>query len=298
MTISRRPTVVKRHRRSARWTLARSVSALVVCLLAASCADDGTPTETVSSPEEVADNGGEELVVCAGTSLPLSALQSLEPMSSRPEIEAAVNVFLETGEGDFWPQDGWQIVTISESEVYVIVLQTEASARRVAEERELEVFFDEGFGDGIDDTILFSAHNVTREDTTWGWRGSVSGEDCVLESVVPDGFNRVDWEPDPGSAAPGPGTERLDLLATERECTGGQQMGDRLQPPTVVETADAVLISMVATPPEGDAFTCQGNPSTPVTVNLSSPLGDRELLDGATTAGRLSDYVGETFGLP
>lgn len=241
--------------------------------------------------------GDDDLVVCAGIQLPLRALQALEPMSSRPEVAAAVNSFLESGEGDFWPQESWQIVTISETEVYVIVVQTEAQVLQNVEDRELEVFFDDGFGDGTDDSIMFSAHDVELVDGTWRWAGSVSGEDCELETVVPAGLNRVEWELDPDSPVPTADSTSLNLWATERECAGGQPMGDRLLAPTVVETNDAILIAMAATRAPGEAFTCQGNPPQLITVDLSSPLGNRELLEGSTTAGRLSDHVGEAFGL-
>ena len=227
----------------------------------------------------------------------MSALQDLEPLESRPEVDEAVNEFLQSGEGGFWPQDGWQVVTISNSEVYVIVLQTEEQAREDAEARDLEVSFDQGFGDGIDDSILFSAQNVELTEGSWRWAGSVSGEGCELESVLPSNLNRVEWILDPASPDPISDSTTVNLLATERECASGQPMGDRLLPPTVVETDEAVLITMAATPPPGDAFTCQGNPSQPVTVNLASALGDRELLEGSTTAGRISDYVSQAFDL-
>ncbi len=288
----------------------------VLCLVAAACSDttpleagtdisagDTTTTTLASDPEpgesgesDGAGAGDSDIVVCSNTALPINALNDLEPLTSRPEIEAAVNVFLESGEGNFWAQEGWQVVTISDTEVYVIVLQTEAQIKQDAEDRDVEVFFDDGFGDGIDDTINFSAHNVEFADGQWRWAGSVSGEDCELETVVPEGLNRVEWELDP-SAPLDATSATINLLATERECASGQAMGDRLLPPTVVETDDAVLISMLATPPPGDAFTCQGNPSQPVSIELSAPLGDREVVDGTTTAGRLSDYVGDVFGL-
>ena len=290
------------------------------CLLAAGCGPDatlvGTDIAADSEPSEQdptsstataagatptnpqASGSSEELVVCAGTELPLSALQELEPLESRPEVEEAINGFLESGEGGFWPQDGWQMVTISDTEVYVIVLQTEEQVRQDAEARDLAVSFDEGFGDGIDDAILFSGQNVELTDGTWRWAGSVSSEDCELESVLPPNLHRVEWALDPASPAPTADSATVELLATERECASGQPMGDRLLPPTVVETDDAILITMAATPPDGDTFECQGNPSQPVTVDLAAPLGDRELVEGSTTAGRISDYVGQAFDLP
>lgn len=266
--------------------------------------DDSTATLGPATEELEPDNElsglikpspkGDDQVVCSGTQLPLLALQTLEPMAARPEIETAVNSFLQTGEGEFWPQDGWQIVTISGAEVFVILLQTEADARQDTESRDLEVTFDDRTGD----SIRFASHDVELVDGSWRWAGSVSGEDCILESVVPEGFNRVDWKLDPDSSAPTADSTSLRLWATERECASGQPMGDRLLPPEVVETDTAVLIAMVASPAPDDVLLCPDNPPQPVAVDLAAPLGDRELLDGSATAGRLSDHVGEIFGLP
>ncbi|MEO7398504.1 MAG: hypothetical protein ABIW84_08070 [Ilumatobacteraceae bacterium] len=46
-----------------------------------------------------------------------------------------------------------------------------------------------------------------------------------------------------------------------------------------METDDAVRIVFAAIPLTGGQ-TCPGNPSTPVTITLQQPLGDRSLLDG------------------
>ncbi len=284
------------------WLLGLTFAALLVAgcgtdtsSITASAEDAASAEDTVSADGASSPDG--EIVVCAGTEIPLGALDFLEPMSSRPEVQAAVGEFLESGEGAFWPQDGWQVATISDTEVYVMILQTEAQVRQDAEARQVDVMFDEGFGDGVDDTIMFSAHNVELADGQWRWAGSVSGEDCVLESTIPEGMNHVEWMLDPEAPAPTPDSVTVNLLATERECVSGQSMGDRLQAPTVVETEDAVLISMLAEPPDGDAFDCPGNPPQVVVVDLPSPLGGRQLLEGATTAGRISDYVGDAFGI-
>ena len=56
-------------------------------------------------------------------------------------------------------------------------------------------------------------------------------------------------------------------------------MGDALLGPQVIETGEAVLVAFAAISPIGPA-NCPGNPSTPVTVQLSQPLGRRTLKDG------------------
>ena len=57
-------------------------------------------------------------------------------------------------------------------------------------------------------------------------------------------------------------------------------MGGALLDPQVVETDTSVLVAFAVVPPIALTVTCQGNPSTPVTVELSQPLGRRTIYDG------------------
>ena len=57
-------------------------------------------------------------------------------------------------------------------------------------------------------------------------------------------------------------------------------MGDAFRGPQVVETDTSVLVAFAVVPPVALTVTCQGNPSTPVTVELSQPLGHRTIYDG------------------
>ena len=254
-----------------------------------------------SSPPDTAvivvEPGADQVVSCSGRAFPLGALENLTPLQDLPEVEAAIDEFLSSGEGDFWPQDGWHVVDVSETALLAIILQSEAQVRQDAEERGVGATFDDGFGDGIDDTISLSLQSVDFVEGSWRWSGSSSGEDCVLETLLPEGFGRVEWELESEAPAPNAASTTLNLSATEQDCVSGQAMGERLQPAWVTETETTVFITLAAIPPEGDAFDCPGNPSQSVTVELASPLGDREVVDGQQTAGRLSDYVGETFGL-
>ena len=53
----------------------------------------------------------------------------------------------------------------------------------------------------------------------------------------------------------------------------------RLLPPSITDGAESISLVFAARPLEDDMFTCPGNPSTRVTVELREPLGDRRLLD-------------------
>ncbi len=111
------------------------------------------------------------------------------------------------------------------------------------------------------------------------WRATGFGGGCNNLSVAyPEGLNQVEIDLDPASL-PTPDQTEIALLVTERACASGQPMGDRLLEPQIIEESDRVLLVFAAAVKPGGAD-CPGNPSTPVTVALSAPLGDRELLDG------------------
>lgn len=276
----------------------------IFSLLAVSCGSDASITETGSESTPMVDKStpqdaepapvAGDVVTCSGWPLTINSLETIEPLDNRPEIVEAVSPFLESEEGAFWPQDGWQVITVSETEALVVVLQTEAQVRAQLEGID-GVQVDESFGDG--DPLTLSLQSAELRDDTWQWTGSSVGEDCELETPVPEGVHRVDWEIDPAASALTPTSTSIDLLANERECVSGEPMGDRFRAPMVIETDTAVLITMTATPPEADFFTCPGNPSQPVTITLASPLGEREILEGSTTIGRLSDFIGDAFNL-
>jgi hypothetical protein len=131
--------------------------------------------------------------------------------------------------------------------------------------------------------------NVSREEGEWVWSGSQTGSGpCPLHYLVPDGLNTVDWhlaEPSDADAT------TLDVVVSERECVGGQAVGDRLLGPQVVMTDDALRIAFAAEPPPGDAFDCPSNPEAEVTVDLPEPLGDRDIIEGLAIGIDLVDFL-------
>jgi hypothetical protein len=48
----------------------------------------------------------------------------------------------------------------------------------------------------------------------------------------------------------------------------------------IIYEPDRVVVIFTVDPLPDGAYTCPGNPPTGVTVELSEPLGDRQLLDG------------------
>lgn len=110
-----------------------------------------------------------------------------------------------------------------------------------------------------------------------GWR-AVGWGGCHIE-ITTTGFGVATFELDPANP-PDPGATSLPVLATERTCAGGQAPVGREVLPIVVETADAVEITVLVQDPLGDQ-SCPSNPAFPLIVELSAPLGERQIWDAA-----------------
>ena len=144
-------------------------------------------------------------------------------------------------------------------------------------------------GDDLVRFAAFSDEGIKRVTVIYGagrWRiGAWSNHaySCDVRVALPPGLGHVEVHLDPGlgpSSLPQPDDISVDLLVKEIDCANGRQMGDALQGPQVVETDDEVLVAFAVIPVAGGA-NCQGNPSTRITIELSQPLGDRALLNGA-----------------
>lgn len=206
-----------------------------------------------------------DLGCLSGPFFPASALDEIRPLegSGLLEVEAAMRDFLDDEEGQFWPQDGWEI--LDETDDHVLLLH----------------------GSGPDGFAFIS---VRRENGDWRWAGANRLEDCPLRTSLPPGLNIVEWRIDPSADPLTPQSTTVAVLVTERECASGQAMNERLLGPEVVTTNRAVFIAFAAEP-LGRAQTCQGNPEQGVIVELPEALGDRELLDGLAVAGNLEDFL-------
>jgi hypothetical protein len=100
----------------------------------------------------------------------------------------------------------------------------------------------------------------------------------VVKQALPPGLAPVEVRLDPESM-PGVGDTAIEVLVTEQGCAGGRVMSDALRGPEVIETDTAVLVAFAVVPVAG-MNTCEGNPSTAVTIELSEPLGQRCIYDG------------------
>jgi hypothetical protein len=109
------------------------------------------------------------------------------------------------------------------------------------------------------------------------------------------------WQVDPDYDRPGPDATEIHVLVTERACASGEDPGDRLHEPIVVEGADEVVATFYVESifKTQTTATCPGNPAVPYVVSLGAPLGDRDLIDGGDSpaASRLARLPLPTHGL-
>jgi hypothetical protein len=114
------------------------------------------------------------------------------------------------------------------------------------------------------------------------WR--VTGYGGCRPEVEMSGLNSATWWLAPGQRINEASTSFL-ADVTEDACASGQSSKDRLRPPLITYEADRVVVVFTVEPLSG-AQECPSNPSTEVRVELSQPLGERQLLDGGTLPWR------------
>jgi hypothetical protein len=209
------------------------------------------PVDPEAPPTLLPAEGTDALVTCGGMSFPYSALENpLGFEDTDHPLAAALLESLSSGEGAFLGEGSWRLLL--DDGDHALVAQ----------------------GDPPGATMSFEWTG-----DRWIWSG-LSGGPCETRVVLPPGLGEADWILDPAFPEPGPDTTEIHVLVTERSCTGAAEIGDRLVGPEIRQTAHEVVVAFAVIPLEGGAFTCPGNPSLPVTVELDEPLGDRVLADG------------------
>lgn len=131
--------------------------------------------------------------------------------------------------------------------------------------------------DGDYEVVVFDRMDQVPSTGEPGWM-LTSSASCTL-SLDPAPLTPADVSLDP-DAMPDAESTRLALLVTERDCNGGQDAEGRVELVSLEETAEAVIVRVAIRPHTDGAFTCQSNPPTPFTVDLSEPIGEREVLNG------------------
>ena len=110
------------------------------------------------------------------------------------------------------------------------------------------------------------------------WRLQISGE-CRPQIVLPEGVSRAELHINPATS-PSPGGRSLPLLIVEWACASGRSPEGRILPPEIAFGNEGVFVSLTIRNRPGDQD-CQGNPEYPFTLQLSEPLGSRQLFDAS-----------------
>ena len=222
----------------------------------------GTPLDVIALPDADGSYPPDTEVECGGVQFTLDELASMTPVEEADDgLAAVVEEWIDTA-GFGQSSDGWQVL-VQTDDLATLVRITDGSMEFIGAE---------------------PGRNG------WIWAGaSGGGARCDVRRRLPAGVGQVDWSLDPAFPAPDAVSTELHVLVTEASCTGGSELGDRLLGPDVEITDDAVRIVFGAIPLVGDQA-CPGNPSSPVTIELDQPLGDRAIIDGLLV-GPLADLV-------
>ncbi len=236
----------------------RTVLAVFGVLALASCAGPPLP---VAPPAEAAPGQGigEIRYSCTGPPGFLPSMLDQEPtaeLESHPSAEALRQTLAQNGqETDMLPKSG-----------YWLVSRDASSAQYIARSP----------GAGGEHPQFVEATFNNEGGGPW----TLAGWGQCRPTIVLDGLSLATWTLDPALPLPDASATSFTALVTERTCTGAQPMLGRLLPPSITYGAESISLVFAARPLEGEMFTCPGNPSTRVTVELSEPLGGRRLLDG------------------
>ena len=119
---------------------------------------------------------------------------------------------------------------------------------------------------------------MRRESRRSGWRSTVVSTGAPLR-VSRDGVRASHWRLDESHPLTSADTV-IRILVTEQTRSGGTLADKRLLTPDIHEGDDAVLLRIFVTPRAGIQM-ASAKVETPVRIQLPSPIGERELIDGA-----------------
>lgn len=246
-----------------------SAAVLLPLLVCAGCATDAGSAPPTSTPDE-------PLVAyeCNGRAVDAARYDADARADelTGDAADALASVVDDLG-ANATPEDLRQWVVTAESPTSITVLRPYGAVDDSGADHDVRVF------------ERIAAVSATGEE---GWM-LTSSSACAL-ALDPAPLTPADVNLDP-SALPTQDSTELALLVTERACNGGIDATGRVELISLEETEDAVIVHVAVQPSNEDMATCQSNPATPFTVDLESPLGDREIRDGALIVPRPLDAL-------
>lgn len=213
------------------------------------------PPASSSASTVVAPTGPELLMACGAASAPYASTPpSADPLDE--DAVAALAVLAANVEGAPFAE-GYEWGVWERSDDLLVLLGTT----------------DQAFGDserGYADAAF--------EKRDGGWVPSGWGTCHWLTRT--EGYGITEWIIDP-SNPPTQESSSIDVLATERNCAGGQ-VPDGREVVSLVRLSVAEITVFVLVEPVSGYATCPSNPPFPLTVDLGVRIGERPLLDGHT----------------
>lgn len=236
------------------------LSSIAVVLIVPGCGDGaGEPVDAGRDGGKAPSAGGALEVECGNSLFDFDDLADAPPVSSLPDGPASA--IDDAGAPAFDRSHAWKVVHRSKHRVDLV--------------RELEEPFDNGRGD------VRTHESRTLEEIDGA--GNVPDGTWLLTSAGPCAPRRI-TDDDLGPAdltlaeVPSPAATSVELLVHERACVSGAAATGRVELIELRETAEEVRVHIEVRPLGGNQ-TCPGNPPTPFAVDLSEPLGEREIVD-------------------
>jgi hypothetical protein len=231
--------------------------------------DDGAgdePGGDAADTEPPAGAATDASVHCGGSTYDPAAFADAPPASSLPEGPAgAVD---DLGDPAFDPSEDWRVVLVTDDRAELL--------------RELDEPLDLGEGDVRTHALIVVERITGATNVPDGtWLLTASGP-CTQRAKLGGELGEADLM---FASMPSPDADRLEVLVHERACASGQTAEGRVELVTLDETSDEVRLVIGVRGLDG-AQTCPSNPPTPFTVELSEPLGDREVVDASVVPAR------------
>jgi len=254
------------------------IVAVSLTILLVACSWDVAPSPSVSVPpsEEPSTTEPEPSVIASTSaeavemhSPPALSLDEVPLMCGSPLVfgidaldvlpgaemadhPAAVNLRQLMAEGSLPNRSGWRLVVFNDDGVLFLLPGTR----------------DEGV----------SYWNAEFGPAGANWQPVRFGQ-CQIQPAF-EGVEAARWELSPGQEI-GPNTQSFEVRVFEQACASGASPEGRIVGPAVVSLEDSLIVILGTRPPPGPQ-TCDPGPAAIVRVELPEPLGDRQLLDGAT----------------
>lgn len=245
--------------------LLRSILALLALTALAACGDSDSG-EVVAGSDSSAPAAGSVKVDCGGG---VFAFEQLADAPSTDSLaEGPSNAVDDAGEPAFDPGLDWKVVHQSEERVHLV--------------RELDTPSDNGDGDiRTHESRLLEKVSGSENVPDGTWFLMRSGP-CAPRLVTDTDLAPADLTL---PSAPLASASSITLLVHERRCASGQSPEGRIEV-IEVEEADAQIRLRIGVRQLQGGQDCQGSPPAPVTIELTEPLGAREIVDSSIVPPR------------